>query len=113
MSMITKPPLLLQGQLEQMRSAASAEMRMGGHALQGAVAGQGAFAGYVKAQMDRVAQNQSESRRLASAFEVGDPNVSLADVMIQSQKSSVSFQALVEVRNKLLSAYQEVMNMPV
>ena len=42
-----------------------------------------------------------------------DPTVDIAQVMVAMQKSSISFQALTEVRNKLLTAYQDVMNMPV
>jgi len=44
---------------------------------------------------------------------MGDPNVSLADAMIASQKASVAFQATVQVRNKLVAAYEEVMRMSV
>jgi flagellar hook-basal body complex protein FliE len=44
---------------------------------------------------------------------MGDPNVSLSEVMIASQKSSLAFSAMVEVRNKFLEAYKEVMSMPV
>ena len=50
---------------------------------------------------------------MAAAFEMGDPNVDLADTMLALQKSSLSFQALSQVRNKLVSAYQEIMNMQV
>ena len=45
--------------------------------------------------------------------ESGDPSVSLAEVMITAQKASLQFTGMTEVRNKLLNAYQEVMNMPV
>ncbi|MGZ5030965.1 MAG: flagellar hook-basal body complex protein FliE, partial [Methylobacter sp.] len=43
----------------------------------------------------------------------GDTNVSLAEVMVASQKASVSFQAMLQVRNKLVEAYKDVMNMPI
>jgi flagellar hook-basal body complex protein FliE len=43
---------------------------------------------------------------------MGDPNVDLVRVMLASQQSSVSFRATVEVRNRLVQAYQDVMNMP-
>ncbi len=43
---------------------------------------------------------------------MGDQDVSLAEVMIASQKASVSFQAMLQVRNKLVDAYKDVMNMP-
>ena len=44
---------------------------------------------------------------------IDDDGIDLAQVMIAAQKSSVSFQAMVEVRNKLVEAYKDVMNMPV
>ena len=47
------------------------------------------------------------------SFEVSKEGLDLADVMIAVQKSSVSFKAMVEVRNKLVDAYKDVMNMPV
>lgn len=56
---------------------------------------------------------QQESNRLATALEMGDPSVGITDVMIASQKASVSFEAMTQVRNKLVKAYEDVMNMPV
>jgi flagellar hook-basal body complex protein FliE len=49
---------------------------------------------------------------MAAALERGDMNASLPEVMIALQKASLSFQAMTEVRNRLVSAYQEIMNMP-
>jgi flagellar hook-basal body complex protein FliE len=63
--------------------------------------------------IDQVNQTQADAKQLSTALELGDPNVDIAQVMVAMQKSSVSFQALTEVRNKLLTAYQDVMNMPV
>ncbi len=73
----------------------------------------GSFAGMMQQAIDQVNQSQMHSAELSRALEAGDPNVDIAQVMIAVQKSSVSFQALTEVRNKLLTAYQDVMNMPV
>ena len=56
---------------------------------------------------------QMESSRLKKAFELGDPSVDISRVMIASQKSGIAFNAMVEVRNKLVEAYKDVMNMPV
>ena len=50
--------------------------------------------------------------RLAAAFERGEPGADLAKVMVASQQSSLAFRATVEVRNRLVQAYQDVMNMP-
>lgn len=55
---------------------------------------------------------QQQSSALASAYERGDTGVSLSQVMVASQKASVSFQALTQVRNHLVDAYKDIMNMP-
>lgn len=56
---------------------------------------------------------QKTSGELATRFDEGDRNVSLSDVMIARNKSSVAFDATVQTRNKLVEAYKELMNMPV
>lgn len=55
---------------------------------------------------------QQKSGALAKAFEMGDPSADLAKVMVASQQSQIAFRATVEVRNRLVQAYQDVMNMP-
>lgn len=55
---------------------------------------------------------QVQSNNLAQAFELGDPKVSLSDVVIANQKSNLAFEATVQIRNKFLQAYQDIMNMP-
>lgn len=59
-----------------------------------------------------VNEAQQKSGALAKAFEMGDPSADLARVMVASQQSQVAFRATVEVRNRLVQAYQDVMNMP-
>lgn len=61
----------------------------------------------------KVNETQQHSASLAKAYETGDPNVDITQVMVASQKASVSFQAMVQVRNKLIDAYRDVMNMPI
>lgn len=56
---------------------------------------------------------QHASSDLATRFDQGDRSVSLSDVMIARNKSSVAFEATVQTRNKLVEAYKELMNMPV
>ncbi|HIF9057161.1 TPA: flagellar hook-basal body complex protein FliE [Photobacterium damselae] len=56
---------------------------------------------------------QGQSSDLATRFDQGDRSVSLSDVMIARNKSSVAFEATVQVRNKMVEAYKELMNMPV
>lgn len=63
--------------------------------------------------INKVNETQQTSAALAKAYEQGDPGVTLTQVMVASQKASVSFQAVMEVRNKLVEAYQDVMNMPI
>jgi flagellar hook-basal body complex protein FliE len=55
---------------------------------------------------------QGQTRDLQAAFERGDPKADLARVMVAAQASTVAFRATVEVRNRLVQAYQDVMNMP-
>lgn len=70
------------------------------------------FGALLKQSIDSVNNLQQSAGKMTEAFETGAPNVSLADVMVASQKAGVSFQAMLQVRNKLVEAYQDVMNMP-
>lgn len=63
--------------------------------------------------INNVRDQQQESGSLRNRFERGDPQVDLPEVMIAAQKASVSFEAMKEVRNKLVDAYKDIMNMPV
>ena len=63
--------------------------------------------------IDQVSQTQANASSLQQAFELGDPRADLARVMVAMQQSQVAFRATVEVRNRLVQAYQDVMNMPV
>ncbi|MCW9024463.1 MAG: flagellar hook-basal body complex protein FliE [Gammaproteobacteria bacterium] len=71
------------------------------------------FSELLKQSIDKVSDTQADAKRLADAFQAGDPNIQMSEVMVALQKSSVSFQAMLQVRNKLVNAYQEIMNMPV
>lgn len=70
------------------------------------------FASMLKQSIESVNELQQTAGKLSRDFEIGDTNVSLAEVMIASQKADVSFQAMLQVRNKLVDAYKDVMNMP-
>ena len=63
--------------------------------------------------INNVNEVQQESAALSKAYTQGDPNVDITRVMIQSQKSTVAFQAMLQVRNKMVQAYEDVMKMPV
>jgi flagellar hook-basal body complex protein FliE len=72
----------------------------------------GDFAALLRQSIDSVNQTQQTSNTLTRDFEMGKSEVSLAEVMIATQKASVSFQAMLQVRNKLVDAYKDVMSMP-
>jgi len=72
----------------------------------------GDFAAMLKQSIDAVNQSQQTSNDLANDFETGKSDVSLAEVMIATQKANVSFQAMLQVRNKLVDAYKDIMSMP-
>jgi flagellar hook-basal body complex protein FliE len=76
-------------------------------------ASQNGFTDVLKQAVSAVNDQQTQADKLATAFQQGDPNVQMSQVMLSMQKANVSFQAMVEVRNKLVSAYQEIMNMQV
>ncbi|MHC6226641.1 flagellar hook-basal body complex protein FliE [Pseudomonas sp. X10] len=75
--------------------------------------GSSSFADMLGQAINKVHDTQQASSQLANAFEIGKSGVDLTDVMIASQKATVSFQALTQVRNKLVQAYQDIMQMPV
>ena len=71
------------------------------------------FASLMKGSVDRVATMQNQATALADAYEAGDKSVDLTKVMLEVQKAGLAFRAMTEVRNKLVDAYQQVMNMSV
>jgi flagellar hook-basal body complex protein FliE len=71
------------------------------------------FASIMKNGIDQVNQTQQHANQLATSFERGTPGIELSDVMLEMQKANVSFRALTEVRNRMVSVYQEVMNMQI
>lgn len=71
------------------------------------------FADLLGQAVNKVSETQSSANQLATAFEMGQGGVDLTDVMIASQKASVSFQAMTQVRNKLVQAYQDIMQMSI
>lgn len=104
-------PVNLLDDMSRLRALAQAERSL---PVNGTPASEeGGFGALLRQQVEDVNALKQESKALAQAFELGDPNVSLVDVMISAQKSSVSFTALTEVRNKFLNAYQEIMSMSV
>lgn len=71
------------------------------------------FANLMKNSVDGIATMQNQATALADAYQAGDKSVDLTKVMLEVQKASLAFRAMTEVRNKLVDAYQQVMNMSV
>lgn len=71
------------------------------------------FSDALKASLDQVNNAHTQSQQLGQSFAMGDDKVSLSDVMISMQKANISFQTTIQVRNKLVSAYHEIMNMQI
>ena len=71
------------------------------------------FANLIKESLDQVAASQQQSSDLQTRFIAGDETVSLSEAVVAAQKASLEFEAVMQVRNRLLSAYQEIMNMQI
>ena len=93
---------------EMQRLAATADSRHAESARESS-----GFADLLKSSIDAVNEAQSSASEMAAALERGEKSVTLPEVMIALQKASLSFQAMTEVRNRLVNAYQEIMNMPI
>ncbi len=98
--------------LSQLRAAASvAQGKPAADA--GAAAGGADFAQVLQNTIEQVNQAQQDAQKMAEDFASGKENVNLQDVMINLQKANLSFQQMVQVRNKLVSAYHDIINMQV
>ncbi len=85
----------------------------GGKSSAGSVAGGADFSVALQNAMAEVSQAQQSAQQMAQDFSAGNSEVNLQDVMVNLQKANLSFQQMVQVRNKLVSAYQDIMNMQV
>lgn len=93
-------------------AATSLSMLTGAGATSGAEAA-GGFGEALKAALESVNRADTEADQLGRRFLSGDPTVSLEETMIAMQKSSISFAATVQARNRMMSAYHDIMNMQV
>lgn len=73
----------------------------------------GSFTGAMQNALQSVSQSQTEATRMASAFQMDPSSVSLEQTMVAMQKSQIGFQSALHVRNRLVSAYSDIMNMQV
>lgn len=104
----------IQAALSQMQSLAS---QASGEAAKGqqvsTTVGQGGFASELQASIQRINSLQQHANAQIESFQAGEPGVALHDVMADMQKASVAFQMGQQVRNRLVTAYKDIMNMQV
>lgn len=98
-------------QMRVMRAAAADRMAPASAAAPAAPAV--SFGQVLQSALGEVNQLQQTSSELKTRFELGDPKVDLTQVMLAGQKASLGFNATLQVRNRLLQAYQDVLNMPI
>ena len=105
--------LLLQMRAMASRAAAGAEPSADLNARQVGAPDKIEFSKLMRDAINEVNSQQQAAAKMSDSFERGVPGVELTDVMIQMQKANVSFEAITQVRNRLVSAYQDIMNMPI
>jgi flagellar hook-basal body complex protein FliE len=111
----------IESMVAQLRSIAAQTQDVGaGSALtgaspidSGAAAGPVNFGDVLKATLDAVDARQKAADKIGQQFAMGDDSVNISDVMIAGQKANISLQTAVQVRNRLVSAYQSIMSMTV
>ncbi len=99
--------------LAQMRAVARESQGLSTRPVVSPEGATGGFAAELSRSLDRVSNAQNAANAQAKAFEMGDPDISLSNVMIDLQKAGLAFQASVQVRNRLVDAYKEIANMAV
>ncbi|MBS0846956.1 flagellar hook-basal body complex protein FliE [Citrobacter sp. JGM124] len=100
----------IEGVLQQLKATAALAQQ---NTPQPAASGGVNFAGELQSALGRISETANVAKAQAEKFSLGVPGIGLNDVMVDLQKSSVSLAMGVQVRNKLVSAYQEMMNMQV
>jgi flagellar hook-basal body complex protein FliE len=103
----------LRARVQEIGSAPGASVVSLGQVGATKVAGAANFADALKLSIDKVNAQQRQAETLSEQFALGDDSVNLSDVMIERQKASIALQATVQVRNKLVAAYHDMMNMQV
>lgn len=100
--------------LTQMRALTGSMELLEANALPGAAGTGGpSFGKVLQDSISKVNEQQSVANELTVGFQTGTGTASVAEVMVAMQKASLSFTAMTQVRNKLVDAYQEIMNMPI
>lgn len=104
--------------LSQMRGMATqATGQITGEAAKGNIVdknvGKTGFGDALMSSINKINDMKVDAKNQTQAFQMGDPNVELHNVMIDNQKAGLAFDVAVQVRNKAVSAYKEMMNMQV
>jgi len=100
--------------IDQLKAALEATARKtGGTAEQSQASPAASFGSALDKALTQVSELQAESSSNQQAYQRGDASVSLEQTMISMQKSQVAFQAALTVRNRLVAAYTDIMNMQV
>lgn len=98
--------------LQQVKTATPATDQAATTSGAGSAAPSDGFAGALKHALDGVNASQQKAEDLSTAYEKGEMT-DVAKVMLARQEAGVSFEATLQVRNRLLSAYQDIMRMGV
>ncbi|HEX7036031.1 MAG TPA: flagellar hook-basal body complex protein FliE [Pseudomonadales bacterium] len=99
-------------QMRAIRAQTQAELNVSVREVAAPPRSEASFSVLLRSAVDSVAALQNDASAKADAFVRGETN-DLVSVMLAQQKSSIAFQALTQVRNKVVSAYQDIMNMPI
>lgn len=100
----------IQSVLQQMQTTA---LQAAGTKAEENAAASSDFSGQLKLALDKISDIQNTAKTQSQDFEMGKPGVALNDVMVNMQKSSIAMQMGIQVRNKMVSAYSDIMNMQV
>ncbi|MFZ1180748.1 MAG: flagellar hook-basal body complex protein FliE [Herbaspirillum sp.] len=71
------------------------------------------FADVLRNSLDEVNSLQEKAKKMSESFSMGNDDINLSDMMIAAQKANIAFQTSLQVRNKLVSAYRDIMTMQV
>lgn len=107
-------PSRIEAMVAQLRAAAAQAAPPGDGPVRAGEAAPGGtvdFSAALKSSLDQINQMQKQSSELGERFALGDTSVSLSDAMLSMQKAGIAMQQAIQVRNRLVQAYQDIMNM--
>ena len=100
-------------QIKTMAAQARPAKEMGGVDGESEANGKVSFGDVLKSTLERVSTAQKNADDLGRRFTLGDDSVNISDVMIAGQKANIAMQATIQVRNRLVSAYHDILNMSI